>query len=221
MKVNIAGMKCEGSDAKLEKLKEKRTVSSEEIMDAIRNERQQGTSRFKSGIRPDVEKWKCRLIDSGLVEKDSEEYENWTKGWTFASGWEANLGRIYLLKREKGLIKEVLYEPETFDFRKIKKWQEKAQKGMSSSTYKPDFRLKHCNDCLEFVEVKGYFFPGGLKKLRNFNEFFPELFRGMGLIVMRNGEAHKQIRKLAYVRRDQFIFYEDLKAVYQHQVRWE
>lgn len=221
MKVNIAGMKCEGSDAKLEKLKDKRTVSSEEIMDAIRNERQQRTGRFKSGLRKDVEEWKSRLIDKFDIDKDSEEYENWTKGWVFASGWEANLARIFLLKRENGLLKEVLYEPETFDFRPIKKWQEKAQKGMLSCTYKPDYRVKHCNERLEFTEVKGRFFPGGFKKLRNFNEFFPELFRGMSFVVMRDEKAHEQIRKLSYVRREQFTFYQDLKAEYQHIVRWE
>ena len=221
MKVNIAGMKCEGSDAKLEKLKDKRTVSSEEIMDALVEKRQQ-PGRVKSGYRDDIEKMKSEIIErlSKLITKDSEEYKNWIKGWCLASPWEANVARVFLDKRKAQVLDQILYEPTIFDFTRIPEWFEMAQRGARAGKYIPDFRIRHYEGTVEYIEVKGRLYPGDLKKLKNFRKFYPEHFRNMRFIVMRNSETHKKLRNWK-VDREQFTFYQDLKAEYQHIVRWE
>jgi hypothetical protein len=86
------------------------------------------------------------------------------KRYYFKSKWEANYARYLDWMRQRNLIADWLYEPQTFTF--------PDTRGVASS-YKPDFRVLRPEGSHYWVEVKGYMTAASKTKLRRFERHFP------------------------------------------------
>lgn len=85
----------------------------------------------------------------------------------FRSRWEANYARYinYLVSTE-GLIKSWEYEPQTFNFDKVR---------TKPFCYTPDFRITYNDGTIEYHEVKGWDYSNGKKARQRFKKYFPAL----------------------------------------------
>lgn len=84
----------------------------------------------------------------------------------FRSSWEANYARyLNILIRQQVIIKWE-YEPDEFEFVKIKR---------GTRYYIPDFKVFYPNGSFEYHEVKGYYDRTSLTKLKRFRKYFPHL----------------------------------------------
>jgi hypothetical protein len=85
----------------------------------------------------------------------------------FRSRWEANYARYlnYLISNGSSIVKWE-YEPETFEFKKIKK---------GTRFYTPDFRLSFQDGHVEYHEVKGWDYPKGRTARKRFVKYYPRL----------------------------------------------
>ena len=99
-------------------------------------------------------------------------YSNVNKGWRdigdhrcyLKSGWEMNWARYLQFLKERKLILEWEYEPETF-------WFEKIKRGVRS--YTPDFRVIFPDGSVVFQEVKGYMDDKSRTKLKRMGIYYP------------------------------------------------
>lgn len=95
---------------------------------------------------------------SGWREIDGKKYY-------FRSKWEANYARYLNFLKANNQIKEWHHEPETFWFLKIKR-------GVRS--YLPDFKVIENDGSHHWIEVKGYYDPKSLTKIKRFKKYYPE-----------------------------------------------
>lgn len=88
------------------------------------------------------------------------------RGIFFRSSWEANYARFLEWQKQRGLIAEWEYEPETF-------WFEKIRRGVRS--FLPDFRVTENNGARHFVEVKGWMDAKSKTKLKRMAKYYPDV----------------------------------------------
>lgn len=96
-----------------------------------------------------------------------------TQGWReiygvkhyFRSKMEANFGRWLAFQKKSGLIAYWEHEPETFWFMEIKR-------GVRS--YLPDFRVTLNDGSIIYYEVKGWYDPKSITKIKRFRKYYPE-----------------------------------------------
>ena len=100
-----------------------------------------GKGKYKSGYRPDL-------------------------GFYVRSQWEANVARYIKFLIQKGEIKGFEYEPDTFEFTKIKR---------GTRTYTPDFKIYNNDGSLEYWEVKGYMDQKSRTRLKRMEKYYPEI----------------------------------------------
>ena len=84
----------------------------------------------------------------------------------FRSSWEANYARYLNLLIKHGNIAKWEYEPDEYEFVKIKR---------GNRYYKPDFKVFYNDGTFEYHEVKGYYDRQSLTKLKRFRKYFPHL----------------------------------------------
>ncbi len=101
----------------------------------------------------------------------------------FRSGWEANWARYLTFLQEKGEIIAWQYEPETFEFEKIKK---------GNKYYTPDFRIINNDGSVVYHEVKGYMTPQARTKLNRMRRYYP----GVEVIVITRRDYMKVANQL-------------------------
>ena len=100
----------------------------------------------------------------------------------FRSSWEANYARYLNLLIKQGCILRWEYEPDEFEFIKIKR---------GNRYYKPDFKVFYSDGSYEYHEVKGYYDKTSLTKLKRFRKYFPHLS-----LIMIDSEWFKQNKHL-------------------------
>ncbi len=93
----------------------------------------------------------------------------------FRSSWEANYARYLNLLKRAGEIIEWSYEPQTFEFKGIKR---------GSRFYTPDFLITERNGTQVFHEVKGYMDSRSATKLKRMKKYHP-------LIVVELIDKHR------------------------------
>lgn len=95
------------------------------------------------------------------------------KGWVeiggkryfMKSAWERNYCRFLQWQKEKGLIYDWHYEPETFWFHEIKR---------GTRSYLPDFKVINMDHTHEWHEVKGFMTPKSKTQIRRFAKYYPD-----------------------------------------------
>ena len=84
----------------------------------------------------------------------------------FRSRWEFRYALYLQLLKEQGHIIDWEHEPETFWFDKIKR---------GTNNYKPDFRVIHKNNSVEYVEVKGFMDSKSKTKIKRMAKYHPQI----------------------------------------------
>lgn len=97
------------------------------------------------------------------------------------SRWEANYARFLKWLQEKGEIQEWWYEPETFEFQKIKR---------GVRFYTPDFKIVWNDGRVEYHEVKGYMDSKSRTALKRMARYYPDV-----CIVVIDGKTYRDIRR--------------------------
>lgn len=87
-------------------------------------------------------------------------------GTYFRSAWEANWARYLNLLKKTGEIQGWEYEPDEFEFHRIKR---------GSRFYKPDFKVINRDGSIEYHEVKGYMTQKSMTKLKRMEKYYPEV----------------------------------------------
>lgn len=82
----------------------------------------------------------------------------------FRSLWERNYVRWLQFQVEAKLIDSWAYEPHTF-------WFEGIKRGCVS--YKPDFCIRKLDGSEYWIEVKGYYDPKSITKIKRFKKYYP------------------------------------------------
>lgn len=80
------------------------------------------------------------------------------------SRWEANYARYLNWLISRGAIRTWKYEPDTFEFARIKR---------GNRFYTPDFKVFNNDESYEYHEVKGYMDASSKTKLDRMRRFFP------------------------------------------------
>jgi hypothetical protein len=83
----------------------------------------------------------------------------------FKSTWEANYARYLEWLKDKEIIAEWFYEPQTF-------WYLNIKRGVRS--YLPDFKVISKKGTHHFVEVKGYMDAKSKTKIKRFKKYYPD-----------------------------------------------
>lgn len=83
----------------------------------------------------------------------------------FKSTWEANYARYLEWLKEKEIIAEWFYEPQTF-------WYLNIKRGVRS--YLPDFKVVSKKGTHHYVEVKGYMDAKSKTKIKRFKKYYPQ-----------------------------------------------
>ncbi len=87
-------------------------------------------------------------------------------GIYFRSAWEANWARYLNWLQNLGEIRRWEYEPQTFEFHRIKR---------GSRFYTPDFLVENKDGSREYHEIKGYMTPEARTKLKRMSKYYPEV----------------------------------------------
>lgn len=87
-------------------------------------------------------------------------------GIYFRSAWEANYARYLNWLQSKGEILRWEFEPDTYEFHKIKK---------GSRYYTPDFKVFAPDETYEYHEVKGYMNQKSKTKLARMKKYYPSI----------------------------------------------
>ena len=87
-------------------------------------------------------------------------------GQYFRSRWEANYARYLnlLVITKQGILKWE-YEPDTFEFERIKR---------GTRFYTPDFKIFLTEGTFEYHEVKGWEHPKGQTAIKRFHKYYPQ-----------------------------------------------
>lgn len=93
-------------------------------------------------------------------------------GRYFRSRWEANYARLLNHKVAAGEIAKWEYEPDTFEFERIKR---------GTRFYTPDFKVHDLHGGYEYHEIKGWMDSTSALKLRRMAKYHPkEVVRVIG-----------------------------------------
>lgn len=107
-------------------------------------------------------------------------------GLYLRSRYEANYARYLNFLKERQEIKEWQYEPDTFEFTKIKR---------GGRFYTPDFKITLTDGSTEYHEVKGWDYPKGITKRKRMAKYFPHI-----KIVIINEEFFNGVRSQGFHR---------------------
>jgi predicted nuclease of restriction endonuclease-like RecB superfamily len=102
-------------------------------------------------------------------------------GIYFRSSWEANYARYLNWLISVGEIAKWEYEPDTFEFFKIKK---------GNRYYVPDFKVTNNDGSVEYHEVKGWMDARSKTKLDRMNRYYHDV-----KIVLIDADAYHAIAK--------------------------
>jgi predicted nuclease of restriction endonuclease-like RecB superfamily len=102
-------------------------------------------------------------------------------GIYFRSSWEANYSRYLNWLISVGEIAKWEFEPDTFEFFKIKK---------GNRFYVPDFKVTNNDGSIEYHEVKGWMDPRSKTKLDRMNRYYHDV-----KIVLIDADAYHAIAK--------------------------
>lgn len=97
------------------------------------------------------------------------------------SSWEANYCRYLNWLIKMGEIKSWEYEPDTFEFEKIKR---------GSRFYTPDFKIYENDGRIIYHEIKGWMDPKSKTKLKRMAKYYPEI-----KIILIDKDAYYAIAK--------------------------
>jgi hypothetical protein len=108
------------------------------------------------------------------IKRDENGKSIWKSGWYqignkryyFRSGWERKYAYFLYWLAYNHKIKDWYYEPDTF-------WFEKIRRGTRS--YKPDFKIIHLDDSVEYAEVKGFMDAASATKLKRMKIYHPSV----------------------------------------------
>jgi hypothetical protein len=84
----------------------------------------------------------------------------------FRSSWEANYARYLNFLVQQGKILKWEYEPDTFEFIKIKR---------GCRFYTPDFKIWALNGLIHYDEVKGWMDPKSITRHKRMNKYYPSI----------------------------------------------
>lgn len=84
----------------------------------------------------------------------------------FRSRWEANWARYLNWLISIGEIASWSFEPDTFEFKKIKK---------GTKFYTPDFKVTNKDGSIEYHEIKGWLTQKGKTQLKRMAKYYPEI----------------------------------------------
>ena len=99
----------------------------------------------------------------------------------FRSAWEANYARYLNFLKEQGLIKDWLYECQTFVFHGVTR---------GVLTYMPDFKVIDNDDSYVWHEVKGWMDDKSKAKLKRMAKFYPD-----EKVIIIGADEYKAIAK--------------------------
>ena len=97
------------------------------------------------------------------------------------SGWEANIARYLKMLIAKGEVVKYEYEPDCYEFVKIKR---------GNRSYTPDFKVFLNNGTFEYWEVKGYMNKDSAVKLKRMAKYYPDI-----KIVLIEKAQYNEIKK--------------------------
>lgn len=83
----------------------------------------------------------------------------------FRSKWEWQYAVYLEFTKQREIISDWLYEPQTF-------WFEKIKRGVTS--YKPDFKIIEKDGKHRWAEVKGFMDSKSITKIKRFAKYYPE-----------------------------------------------
>jgi len=87
-------------------------------------------------------------------------------GFYVRSSWEANYARYLIWLEGIGEIAGWEYEPDMFEFDKIKR---------GTRFYTPDFKITNKDGSIEYHEVKGWMDKQSATKLKRMAKYYPEV----------------------------------------------
>lgn len=121
-----------------------------------------------------------RLMDNRTHNGRGGKRED-LNGQYFRSSWEANYARYLNWLISIGEIQSWEFEPETFEFVKIKK---------GNRFYTPDFRITNNDGSIEFHEIKGYMDENSATKLKRMSKYYPDI-----KLVLIDKDAYRALAK--------------------------
>lgn len=101
----------------------------------------------------------------------------------FRSAWEANYARYLNFLIATEAISHWEYEPDTFEFLKIKR---------GTRFYTPDFKVFDLDGSHEYHEIKGYMDKKSLTQLKRMRKYFPE-----ETVIVIGKDEYRSIKKWA------------------------
>ena len=113
--------------------------------------------------------WKPQWAEIGGVRK------------YYRSKWEKNYALYLEWLKERGLISDWKHEPKTFWFDAIKR---------GTRSYLPDFEVVLLNQTVEYHEVKGWYDPKTLTKIKRMAKYHPFV-----KLVLIDGDWFKRMSK--------------------------
>lgn len=138
-----------------------------------------------------IENERQLLLHEQVEKKKKAIASGYEQGWILLEGnrplfvrsrWEANLVFYFEFLKNKGSIKNWLYESKTFWFEGIKR---------GTNNYKPDFKIIENDGSEYFIEVKGYFTKKDAVKLKRMAKYHPHV----RLKLLSNDKGFEQIHK--------------------------
>lgn len=177
-------------------------------------------SRGQNDMKPELKKKR-----SLAILKCNRDYGNRSKsgirkdlGIYLRSRWEANLGRYYNYIGVKWL-----YESKIFYFNESPLIKRKIKRGTLS--YTPDFYLF---DIDILIEIKGFFRPQDITKLKRFKKYYPEEFKKLRFIIYNkysrskaNGEMIKFLCDDLGINFNDIINYKEIEKYSRLILGWE
>jgi len=167
-------------------------------------------SRGQNNMKPELKRERALA-----TLKCNRDYGNRSKGGIredlgiyVRSRWEANMCRYYNFINVKWT-----YEPETFFFNDSPLIKKKIKKGTLS--YTPDFYL---TDKDTIIEIKGYFRPRDITKLKRFKKYYPMLFSKLKFIIYdKYSQSKSNGEMVAFLIDDLGIQFQDILSYREMQ----
>jgi hypothetical protein len=97
------------------------------------------------------------------------------------SAWEANYARYLNWLIQIGQIKDWDYEPDTFEFHKIKR---------GTRFYTPDFKITNTDGSIEYHEIKGWMDAKSNTQLKRMAKYYPDV-----KVKVIDADAYKALKR--------------------------
>lgn len=146
--------------------------------------------RFFEAFPSSKQKYCSRECGSSHPQGEGQAYSKGGKrsdlgGQYFRSRWEANYARFLNFTIQHGSdFLRWEYEPDTFEFTKIKK---------GTRFYTPDFKIFFSDGHFEYHEVKGWDYPKGRTARKRFLKYYPQF-----KLILIGREWFKSLKEQGY-----------------------